>query len=90
MLLPYILRSPLIHKLVLFDQPPYAFTFHDPGYKDQCIALSHSDQLTAGFCANIQAFPVQHTGSGSHAHIHVYICIAFTYLTRIVYDNIYE
>ena len=90
MLQPYILTLPPIHKLVLFNQPPYAFTFQDHGYKDQCIALPHHHQLTAGFRANIPAFPVAaHRIRITRAHTRI-ICIAFTYLARTVYDNIYE
>ena len=72
MLLPYILSTPLVHKLVLFDQPPCAFRFQDPGYKDQCIALAHSDQLTVGFRANIWAFPVAAQQDQDHAHAYTY------------------
>lgn len=72
MLLPYILSTPPIHKLVLFDQPPCTFRFQDHGYKDQCIALSHSDQLTAGFRANIWAFLVTAQQDQDHAHAYTY------------------
>lgn len=72
MLQPYILNTPPIHKLVLFDQPPYAFRFQDHGYKDQCIALTHSDQLTAGSRANIWAFPVTAQQDQDHTHTYTY------------------
>lgn len=72
MLQPYILSTPPIHKLVLFDQPPCVFRFQDHGYKDQCIALSHSDQLAAGFRANIWAFLVTAQQDQDHAHTYTY------------------
>ncbi len=58
MLQPYIRCSTLIHKLVLFDQPPYKLTFYDHGTEDPCIALCSRDQLAIQFRVNIQAFLV--------------------------------
>ena len=90
MLQPYIPSIPLIHKLVLFGQPPCQFTFQDHGYRDPCIALLIAQILTIQSRVNVWAFPVTVHGLGNqHTHAHI-ICIAFTVLVRTITDNIFE
>ena len=83
MLQPYIQRSTLIHKLVLFDQPHVIFTFQDHSIRDPCIALPHQDQLTGSFRANIRAFPVTaYRIRITRSHTRIYMYSIYSISTR--------